>query len=86
MAEIPPEIREKLEGYLTAIAKIFKSPVITLVVRPGGNAGGVLVLGNQAYPEVIAAVKEVMVAEARRLADDDQPAETTATEKPDGGR
>ena len=86
MSDIPPEIREKLQGYLTAIAHLFRSPVITLIVQPGGNASGTLVLGNQNYPDVIAAIKEVMVAEAKRLADDDQTATSTTAERADGGR
>lgn len=51
MADIPESIESQLKPYLTAIARLFKAPRITLIVRgPGlgdeGNAKGDLVLTN----------------------------------------
>ena len=68
---IPPEFQEQLERYLTAIAKLFRAPRITIVVRSSdsGNTQGDLVLSQD---DRLDKVIEVLVmhrqAEARRFA------------------
>lgn len=50
MADIPKTIEDQIKPYLAAIARLFRAPRITLVIRgPGsedGNAKGDLVLTN----------------------------------------
>lgn len=50
MGDIPKNVEDQLKPYLTAIARLFKAPRITLIIRaPGGddgNAKGDLVLTN----------------------------------------
>lgn len=65
MPDIPEDIHETLRGHLTAIAKLFRAPLITLVVRAGDNAKGVLVLGNDNPSFLIEALRERMVADAK---------------------
>lgn len=75
MAEIPEEIKERLQHHLTAIARLFKAPKITLIVRgpEAGNAKGDLVLGNDSPTLALAALRARIIAEAEFLAGDAGP-------------
>ena len=66
MADIPKEIEERLRPHLAAIARLFKAPRITLIVRAPeiGNVTGDLVLSNDNPTRAIAALRSRMVAEA----------------------
>ena len=77
MAEIPEEIRKQLEASLAGIAKLFKAPLITLIVRAGGNSSGDLVLTNDNPTLVLEALRNRMVAEAAKWAEDGQAPEAT---------
>lgn len=70
MALIPSEIESALRPHLAAIAKIFRAPRITIVVRgPGdGNAGGDLVLSNDNPTLALHALRARAVAEGEILA------------------
>lgn len=70
MAGIPAEIEARLKPHLAAIARLFRAPRITLIVRggDGGNAGGDLVLGNDNPTLALGALRARAVAEAEILA------------------
>ena len=68
---IPPEFQERLEAHLAGIAKLFRAPRITLVIRSAdsGNTEGDLVLSNDEHiQKVIDVIHSHMKAEARRFA------------------
>ena len=69
MAAIPTEIQERLQHHLTAIARLFKAPRITVIVRGPevGNAKGDRVLSNDNLTHALAALRARMVAEAKFL-------------------
>lgn len=70
--QIPKEAADKLKIYLAPIAKLFKSPLITIIVRSRepGNTVGDLVLTNDNPTAVINTLRAHMVAEAQRFADE----------------
>jgi hypothetical protein len=72
MADIPKEVQDALRPHLAAIARIFKAPRITLIVRApeGANVKGDLVLGNDDPSLALAALRARMVAEAELFRDD----------------
>ena len=72
MAKLPPELEEKLRPLLTAIARLFKAPLITIIVRSPdvSNVVGDLVLSNDNPTRVIVALRAQMVAEAKVFAGD----------------
>jgi len=68
---IPPEFQEPLQRYLTAIAKLFRAPRITVIIRSAdnGNTQGDLVLGNDEHIDKVIEVLTIhRIAEARRFA------------------
>ena len=68
---IPPEIDEPLKRYLTAIAKLFRAPRITLIIRSAdnGNTQGDLVMSqDDRLDKVIEVLTIHRIAEARRFA------------------
>lgn len=72
MPSIPKEIEARLQSHLTAIAKIFRVPRITLIVRgqtpeEGANARGDLVITNDNPIFVEAALRARMVERAQIL-------------------
>lgn len=72
MPSIPPQIEKYLQGPLTAIAKIFRVPRITLIVRgqtpdEGGNARGDLVITNDNPIFVEAAFRARMIERGQIL-------------------
>ena len=79
--KIPPEVQEDLQRHLTAIAKLFVAPRITLIVRGPevGNVKGDLILGNDDPVHVAAALRARMVDEAKVLVG--TPHEMTVVEK-----
>lgn len=70
MSAIPAEIQAALKPHLAAIARVFRAPRITLIVRgvDGGNAGGDLVLGNDNPTLALGALRARAVAETEILA------------------
>ena len=66
MPAIPPEVEARLKPALTAIAKLFRAPRITIIVRAPevGNVKGDLVLGNDDLGKVAEALKALVVGEA----------------------
>lgn len=70
MPTIPPEVESALKPHLAAIARLFLSPRITLIVRgvDGGNAGGDMILSNDNPTLALAALRARAVAEAEILA------------------
>ncbi len=59
MPEIPTDIRKQVQQHLIEIAKLFRAPLITIIVRPSSdNASGTLVLGNDDPMAVIGAIRE----------------------------
>jgi regulator of protease activity HflC (stomatin/prohibitin superfamily) len=72
LSEIPKEIRETLERHLAGISRLFKSPLITIIVRAGDNATGDLVLSADNPTLVIEALRKRMVAEAEKVARQDR--------------
>ena len=84
MAKISKEVEDALKPHLAAIARIFKAPRITVIVRApeGANVVGDLVLSNDNPTLVIAALRARMVAEAE--IDVDQPGMTLQIKEPTG--
>ena len=84
MAKISKEVEDALKPHLAAIARIFKAPRITVIVRApeGANVVGDLVLSNDNPTLVIAALRARMVAEAE--IDVDQPGTTLQIKEPTG--
>lgn len=87
MAAIPSDIQDRLKGHLIAIARIFKAPRITLILRSPdvGNVTGDLVLGNDNPLYVERALKARVVAEAEILAGTDQKMRVVEKEATPGG-
>lgn len=86
MAEIPEEIRKQLEHHMAGVAKLFKAPLITLIVRAGDNASGDLVLTNDNPTLVLEVLRNRMVAEAKRQAEDEQAPEPSNQEEASNDR
>lgn len=84
MAEIPEEIRKQLEVHLVGIAKLFRAPLITLVVRSGPNAKGDLLLSNDNPQLVINAIRARMVERAEKFANDFEAPPPAAKDHTDG--
>lgn len=86
MPAIPAEIEERLKPALTAIAKLFKAPRITLIVRSPdvGNVKGDLVLGNDDLTKVEAALRALVVGEAVLFAESPDPMRVVEKEKTHG--
>lgn len=74
MADIPDHVQRLLQEHLIQIARIFKAPRITLIVRgpDDGNAKGDLVLTNDNPLFVERALKAQVLARAKILADTPQ--------------
>ena len=72
MAEVPEDIREHLRVHLTAIAKLFRVPLITIIVRSpdGGNVGGDLHFGNDNPTLALDAFRKLLASEASKVADE----------------
>ena len=71
MADIPEDVQKAIRPHLAAIARMFRSPFITLVVRSPevGNVKGDLVLSNDNPTLVLNALRARMVAEAEIYAE-----------------
>ncbi len=85
--EIPASVQERLQAHLVAIARIFKAPRITIIVRSPeeGNAKGDLILGNDDPLYVSRALRARMIAESKILAGTPQEMKVVEKEKTDGG-
>ena len=72
MAKISKEVEDALKPHLAAIARIFKAPRITIIVRApeGANVVGDLVFGNDDPTLALAALRARMIAEAELFRDD----------------
>lgn len=66
MAEIPKDVQDRLKPLLASIARLFRAPRITLIVRAPdvGNVKGDMVIGNDDPTSVIGALRARMVDEA----------------------
>lgn len=82
MAGIPAEIESLLKAHLGAIAKLFKAPKITLIVRAPqfANASGDLILTSDNLTLVQMSLQSMMIREAHILAG--TPEQMTVVEKP----
>lgn len=82
MAAIPPEIEALLKAHLVEIARLFKAPRITLIVRApaGANVKGDLILTADNLTEVMACLRAEMVSQAEILVG--TPQQMTVIEKP----
>ena len=87
MPAIPPEVEARLKPALTAIAKLFRAPRITIIVRAPevGNVKGDLVLGNDDLGKVAEALKALVVGEAVLFANSPDAMRIVEKEKTDGG-
>ena len=87
MAAIPKDIEDRLRGHLTAIARLFKAPRITMIVRSPeeGNARGDLILGNDDPYLVACALKARVIDEAFLWAETPDKTRLQVKEKTDGG-
>ena len=85
--EIPSSIQERLQAHLIEIARIFKAPRVTLIVRSPdvANVKGDLILGNDDPHFVSQALRARMVAEAQILVGTPQQMKVVEKEKTDGG-
>jgi hypothetical protein len=64
---IPKDVQARLRPLLTEIARLFKAPNITIIVRGGANAPGDLVFGNDNPTLALEALRAFMVREAKQL-------------------
>lgn len=87
MANIPPNMEAYLQIHLAAIAKAFKAPRITLVVRgpSDGNVRGDLVITNDNPLFVEAVFRAQMIARAKILVGTSEEIEVTEKEPTVGG-
>lgn len=89
MADIPPAIQEQLQRLLGGIARMFKSPKITLIVRAPhdaqGNSTGDLVLTNDNPLFAERALKTLVIGRAKILAGTAQEMDVTEHEPTPGG-
>lgn len=87
MAEIPASVQERIKAHLVEIAKIFKAPRITLIVRgpEEGNASGDLILGNDEPMYVSRALRARIIAESKILEGTPQEMRVVEKERTDGG-
>lgn len=67
--DLPEAHRHYLQAHVAQIAKLFRAPVITLIVRSpdGGNVKGDLVITNDDPLLVRKALDELIQGKARRL-------------------
>lgn len=82
MPAIPPEIEARLKAHIAGIARLFKAPRITLIVRApeGANVKGDLILTADNLTLVMQSLRAMMVREAQILVG--TPEEMTLIEKP----
>ena len=86
MPDIPADAQAIIQGHLTAIARIFKTSRITLVVRAAddGNAKGDLVLTNDDPYLAECALKAEVIRRAQIFAGTPMKMEILEKEKTDG--
>lgn len=85
---IPPEMEAYLQIHLAAIARAFKAPRITLIVRgpEDGNVKGDLVIGNDNPVFVGRVLNAQMISRAKILAGTPEETEIREMEPTEGGK